>query len=58
VPVRVSFYVKGEKWGGYIPILAFGKFPIFGYPGGTCVCNYVVSEAVFCTMDRGACSRA
>gem|GEM_PF-1918602 len=38
VPIRVGFYAKGEKWEGYIPILAFGKFPILGYLEGTCVC--------------------
>lgn len=53
MPIRVSFLGKGEKWEGHIPILAFGRFPIFGYPEHACVCNPFITKVLLLYDGRG-----
>jgi hypothetical protein len=53
MPLRVSFLAKGEKWEGYIPLIAFGRFPIFGYPEHACVCNPFITKVLLLYDGRG-----
>jgi len=53
VPLRVSFHANGEKWEGRIPLLAFGRFPIFGYPESACVCKPFVSQVLLLYDGKG-----
>jgi hypothetical protein len=53
MPIRLSFLAKGEKWEGHIPLLAFGRFPIFGYPEHACVCNPLITRVLLLYDGKG-----
>jgi hypothetical protein len=53
MPLRVSFLANGEKWEAHIPFLAFGRFPIFGYPEHACVCSPFITKVLLLYDGRG-----
>ncbi len=53
MPLRISFLANGEKREGHIPLLAFGRFPIFGYPEHACVCSPFITKVVLLYDGRG-----